>query len=160
MNRRIAAFTIAAVAVLGLTACAGGNASEETPEDASNSNEAAPAEETNTDQSVEDACGIVIPELTEAGTALSSIDPEAAAKDPQASVDQFNTFVDALGETVDKVSNTEVKDATAAVHEEFVKLSDMLNKVLVEQDLDAASDLNTVQSDVMEASTTLQELCS
>lgn len=158
MNRRIAAFAIATVAVLGLTACGGSPAAED--DASSNTGDSAPAEETNTDQSVEEACGIVIPELTEAAGALSDIDPSAAAEDPQATIDQFNTFVDSLGATVDKVSNTEVKDTTSAVHEQFVNLSDMLNKVLVEQDLDAASDLNTVQTDVMETSTALQELCS
>lgn len=156
MNRRIAAFTIAAVAVLGLTGCAG--AADEPSNDSADAGDSAPAEETSTDQSVEDACGIVIPQLTEASQAMSEIDPASA--DPQATVDQFNEYITKLGETVDSVSNTEVKEATAAVHEDFVAMGDVLTKVVVEQDLDAAGDLSTITSDVTESATALQELCS
>ena len=152
MNRRIAAWTIAAVAVLGLTACSGTPSASDGASD--NAGDNAPAEETNTDQSVEDACAIVIPELQEASGALSGIDP-TSIEDPQATVDQFNTFVVALGETADKVSNTEVKDATTAVYDNFVSLSEMLSKVLVEEDLEAASELGTVSTSVTESATTL-----
>lgn len=157
MNRRIAAWTIAAVAVLGLTACSGAPAAEEGNSSKEKTDSAA-VEETNTDQSVEDACGIVIPELTEASSAMSDID--AAAADPQATVDQFNTFVTSLGETVDKVSNPEVKEATTAVYDDFVTLSEMLQKVVVDQDVSAAEDLSTVTSDMTESATALQKLCS
>ena len=154
MNRRIAAWAIATVAVLGLTACSGAPA----PEEGTTNNDAAPAEETNTDQSVEEACGIVIPELTEASSAMSDVD--ATSTDPQAAVDQFSTVVTALGETADKVSNPEVKDATAAVYEDFVALGDVFSKVLIDQDMSAASDLNTITSEMTESATALQELCS
>lgn len=156
MNRRIAAFTIAAVAVLGLTGCAG--AADESSSDNADAGDSAPVEETGTDQSVEDACGIVIPQLTEASQAMSDIDPASA--DPQATVDQFNEYIAKLGETVDSVSNSEVKAATAAVHEDFVAMGDVLTKVVVEQDLDAAGDLSTITGDVTESATALQELCS
>lgn len=156
MNRRIAAFAIASVAVLGLTACSGG-ASDDTSNDAGDS---APAEETNTDQSVEEACGIVLPQLQEASTAMSDIDVSAAAEDPQATVDTFNGFIDALGSATDSVSNPEVKDATAAVYEDFVALGDVFSKVLIDQDMSAASDLNTITSEMTESATALQELCS
>ncbi len=156
MNRRIAAFTIAAVAVLGLTGCAG--AADESSNDNADAGDSAPVEETGTDQSVEDACGIVIPQLTEASQAMSDIDPTSA--DPQATVDQFNEYTAKLGETVDSVSNSEVKAATAAVHEDFVAMGDVLTKVVVEQDLDAAGDLSTITGDVTESATALQELCS
>ncbi|CAH0125955.1 MULTISPECIES: hypothetical protein [unclassified Microbacterium] len=156
MNRRIAAFAIATVAVLGLTACSG--AAEEPTSDKADSGDSAPAEETNTDQSVEDACGIVIPQLTEASNAMSSIDPASA--DPQATVDQFNEYIGKLGDTVDSVSNTEVKEATTAVYDDFVALGEVLTKVVVEQDLDAAGDLSTITSDVTESATALQQLCS
>lgn len=156
MNRRIAAWTIATVAVLGLTACSGAPAAEE---DATNdSAETAPEEETNTDQSVDDACGIVIPELTEASSALSGID--VASTDPEATVEEFKTFIAALGATVDKVSNAEVKEATTAVYDDFVTLGDILEKVVVDQDVSATEELSTVTSDMTESATALQELCS
>ncbi|HCS61813.1 MAG TPA: hypothetical protein DIW46_10540 [Microbacterium sp.] len=158
MNRRIAAWTIATVAVLGLTACSGAPAAEDASKDSDKADDSAAVEETNTDQSVEDACGIVIPEMTEASSAMNDVD--AAAADPQATVDQFNEVVTALGETADKVTNPEVKDATTAVYDDFVKLADILEKVVVDQDVSASEDLGTISSDMMESATALQELCS
>ncbi|MGM7670976.1 hypothetical protein [Microbacterium sp. A93] len=155
MNRRIAALTIATVAVLGLTACSG---SPSGSGDASG--DGAAAEQAQPNQSVADACAIVIPELTEASTAMGEIDPTAAGADPQAAVDQFNTFVETLGGTIDKVSNTEVKDATTAVYDDFAALSEVMSKVLVDQDLTATSDLGTITTDMTESATVLQELCS
>lgn len=161
MNRRIAAWTIATVAVLGLTACSGApSTSEDTSGDAAPSEEAAPAEETTSDQSVADACGIVIPELTEASSALGDIDPTATDVDPQETVDQFNSFVESLGGTIDKVSNTEVKDAATAVYEDFASLGEVMSKVLIDQDLEAASDMSTITTDMTASATALQELCS
>jgi len=159
MNRRIAAFAIATVAVLGLTACAGGNAADEQPTDSNSTEESAPAEETNTDQSVEDACGIVLPKLQEASGAAGEIDTTGAT-DPQTTVDQFSGVVDAFGEAADSVSNAEVKEATTAVYEDFVALGDVLSKVLIDQDMSAASDIGTITSDVTSSATALQELCS
>lgn len=157
MNRRIAAWTIAAVAVLGLTACSGSPAAED-----NTSNEAgdsAPVEETNTDQSVEDACGIVLPKLQDANAAASEIDTTGAT-DPQTTVDQFSTVVDAFGEAADSVDNAEVKEATSAVHEDFAALGDVLSKVLIDQDLTAAEGMTTITADLTESATALQELCS
>ncbi|MES2866999.1 hypothetical protein [Microbacterium profundi] len=157
MNRRIAAWTIAAVAVLGLSACSGSPAAED---DTSNgSGDSAPVEETNTDQSVEDACGIVLPKLQEANAAASEIDTTGAT-DPQTTVDQFSTVVDAFGEAADSVDNVEVKEATSAVHEDFAALGDVLSKVLIDQDLTAAEGMTTITADLTESATALQELCS
>lgn len=159
MNRRIAAFAIATVAILGLTACSGG-ASENTSSDSADSaDSSAPAEETNTDQSVEEACGIVLPKLQEASTAAGDIDTTGAT-DPQTTVDQFNTVVAAFGDAADSVSNEEVKAATTAVYEDFGALSEVLSKVLVDQDMSAASDLSTITSDMTDSATALQKLCS
>ncbi|MDQ0644727.1 hypothetical protein [Microbacterium murale] len=157
MNRRIAAWTIAAVAVLGLTACSGAPAAED--DKSTDSGDSAPVEETNTDQSVEEACGIVLPKLQEASSAAGEIDTTGAT-DPQTTVDQFNTVVDAFGEAADSVSNVEVQEATAAVHEDFVALSDVLSKVLIDQDLSAAENMGTITTDMTESATALQELCS
>lgn len=157
MNRRIAAFTIAAVAVLGLAGCAGSTAPADDKSD--QGGDSAPVEETNTDQSVEEACGIVIPKLQEATSASGEIDTTGAT-DPQTTVDQFNTIVEGLGEAADSVSNAEVKEATGAVHENFVALSDVLSKVLIDGDMTAAEDMTTIVSDMTDSATALQEVCS
>jgi len=158
MNRRIAAFAIATVAVLGLTACSGG-ASDDTSNESADSTDSAPAEETNTDQSVEEACGIVIPKLMEANSAATEIDTTGAT-DPQTTVDQFSAVVETFGDAADSVSNEEVKTATTAVYENFGAFSALLSKVLVDGDTSAASEVGTITSDITESATALQELCS
>lgn len=151
MNRKIAAFAIATVAVFGLTACSGASSSDGSADDS------APVE--NSNQSVEEACGIVLPKLQEASAATGDIDVSGAA-DPQTTVDQFDAVVTAFGDAASSVSNPEVKAATTAVYEDFGALGEVLTKVLVDQDLSAASDLSTISSDVTESATALQKLCS
>ena len=159
MNRRITAIAIASVAILGLAGCSSSSdeaADDQTTTTDESTEEAAPAG----DQSVEDACGIIIPELTEASSAVSGIDYTTAAEDPQGTVDQFNEVVTALGETADKITNEEVKPAVDTLYDSYSTLGELLQKVLVDQDTSAASDLTALQTDLTEAATTLGELCS
>ena len=68
MNRKIAAWTIAAVAVLGLTACSGAPSASDEGSDEITSSEA-PAENTaedTGDQSVADACKVATEDITAA----------------------------------------------------------------------------------------------
>ncbi|WP_160173199.1 hypothetical protein [Microbacterium sp. CH12i] len=58
------------------------------------------------------------------------------------------------------MTNPEVKEATTAVYDDFVSLGDLLSKVLLEEDLDAASEMGTITTAVTESGTALQELCS
>lgn len=156
MNRRIAAMTIAAVAILGLTACSG---SPSASDDSSTNNSSAPAEQ-NSDQSVADACAAAGEKVQAASTELSQLDVSAAAADPQGTVDAFSKTVDAIGEAADSVGNPEVKEAVAAVYEDFGALRDLLSKVLVDQDTSAASEMGTITADVQESSTALSTLCA
>jgi uncharacterized protein with HEPN domain len=159
MNRRLAVFAIAAVAALGLTACSGGSASPETEGDG-DTTATAPAEQPAADQSVEDACAEVQVKIQDASTAVSEIDVSTAADDPQATVDAFTETVEGVGEAADSVSNEEVKAAVTAVYEDFVALRDGLEQVLVEQNMDAASDLTTVATDVQTSAQELSTLCT
>lgn len=161
MNRRIAAWTIAAVAVLGLTACSGSPSTSDGASDTDDTSSSAPAE-TNTDQSVADACAIVSAKVTDATASLSGLDMTAAAADPQATVDQFSETVDAIGEAVDSVDNAEVKDATNAIFEDFTAMRDSLSKLLVEQDTstEAISAATATITAVQESTTAFTELCT
>ncbi|WP_243230689.1 hypothetical protein [Microbacterium sp. CIAB417] len=160
MNRTIAAWTIAVVAVLGLTACSGSPSASEPETDDSSTSEEAPAE-TTTDQSVADACAVVVPALTEASSSMSGLsDMEAAASDPQGTVDAFNETVASIGEAADSVTNAEVKEAATALHEQYTKLGDLLSAVLIDQDASAASDMSTLTTDLMDSATELSTLCA
>lgn len=162
MNRKIAAWTIAAVAVLGLTACSGTpSASDEGPDEATSS-EATEEKTTENagDQSVADACATATEQVGAANTTLSNLDLEAAAADPQGTVDAFTETVDAIGAAAESVNNAEVKDAVTALYEDFGKMRDVLSAVLVDQDMSAASEMTTITTDVTESATALSTLCA
>lgn len=153
MNRRFAVLTIAAAAALGLTACAGSPSAET----GGTADPAAAAPVSN--QSVADACGIVMTKVQEASTAMSSIDMLSTA-DPQASIDAFTVTVDSIGEAADSVSNPEVKAATSAVHEDYVSLRDLMSKVLIDQDMTVTEELNTTTTDLTTSAEALTTLCA
>lgn len=160
MNRKIAAWTIAAVAVLGLTACSGTPTASEPKTDDTTTSAEAPAENT-ADQSVADACAVVLPALSEASTSMSGLsDMEAAASDPQGTVDAFKETVATIGAAADSVTNAEVKEAAGAVHEQYTKLSDLLSAVLIDQDASAASEMTTLTTDLTDAATELSTVCA
>lgn len=160
MNRRLAALTIAAVAILGLTACSGSpSASESTSAPESS----APAEQSSapsSDQSVADACASAATQVQAATSELGSLDVSAAAADPQGTVDTFTQSVDAIGAAAESISNPEVKDAVTAVYEDFGAMRDVLSKVLVDGDQAAAAEMATVSADVQESALAIGELCN
>lgn len=165
MNRRIAAWTIAAVAVLGLTACSGAGPSDTKDDGASDSttSETAPAEQTETssaDQSVTDACQEVSEQVSAVSSSLSGLDVQAAQADPQGTVDRFSETVDAFGASAEAVGNIEVKEATSAVFEDFGAMRDLLSRLLIDQDQAAATEMLTVATDVQASITALGELCT
>ncbi|UYO96268.1 hypothetical protein OED01_11730 [Microbacterium sp. M28] len=160
MNRKIAALSIAAVAVLGLTACGG------TPSTADKANDSdkttaseAPAEST-AEQSVADACKAATEDITAATTSMSELDIEAATADPQTTLDTFTATTDAIGEVAASVNNAEVKESVTAIYEDFGKMRDLLSAVLVDQDMSVAADLTTVTSDLQASTTEFYELCA
>jgi flagellar biosynthesis/type III secretory pathway M-ring protein FliF/YscJ len=161
MKKTIAAWTIAAAAVFGLAACSSTSAETDTGADVESS-ASAPAEEEAPagDQSVADACSIVQSKIQEASSAVSSIDVSSASEDPQGTVDAFTETVDGVGEAVESVSNPEVKEATSAVYDDFVALRDLLSKVLIDQDMEAAGEMATAATDVQTSAQELGTLCS
>ena len=162
MNRKIAAWTIAAVAVLGLTACSGAPSASDEGSDEITSSEA-PAENTaedTGDQSVADACKVATEDITAATASLSNLDLEAATADPQGTLDTFTATTDALGTAVESVNNAEVKDAVTAIHEDFTELRDLLSAVLIDQDLAAAEGLTTMNADLQTSAAAFYTLCT
>ncbi len=156
MNRRIAVLTIAAAAMLGLSACSGSPASE--PGGTADSGTA--AEGTTSDQSVADACAVVQTKMEAASTALSEIDITSTTSDPQTTIDAFSETVDGIGDAAESVSNDEVKTATTAVHEDFVTVRDLMQKVLIDQDTSVAGELSTATAEMQTSGNELNTLCT
>lgn len=160
MNRRIAAWTIAAVAVLGLTACSGSPSASDDSNKTESSAPAEPTQEASSDQSVADACASATAQIQSATQSLTSLDVSAASADPQGTVDTFTESVDAIGAAAESVSNPEVKAAVTAVYEDFGAMRDLLSKVLVDGDTSVATEMSTVSADVQESALAVSELCA
>ncbi|MDR6868056.1 hypothetical protein J2Y69_002667 [Microbacterium resistens] len=151
MNRRFTALAIAAVAVLGLTACGG------TPAGSSTGAADKPAADT---QSVADACTDVGKAIQEASAGFSSLDFSAAASDPTSTVESFNKMTTAINDAAAKVGNEEVRTAAAAVGTSFGKLGDALQKALVDKDTSVLTDVSSLQSEMETSTQAFAKVCS
>ncbi|GAA2005650.1 hypothetical protein [Microbacterium ulmi] len=156
MKLRIAAWTLAAVAVLGLTACSAGP--ESTGETPAASAPAAPAETTASEQTVAEACVSMAGPLEEASTTLAKL--ADAAADPQAAVDAWTALVDAYQEVADTVTNAEVKAAATTAKDDLAAVRDAIAKIYVDGDTAALSDLTTATTDMQTSLTALSTLCA
>lgn len=158
MNRRALALTFTAAAVLGLTACSGATAVDESADTSSDSTSSSESAASG-DRSITEACADVQKAITEASGEFTSLDVDAAMADPQGTVQKFQGVADRIGDAVANAGNDEVKAAGEAVHAGYVTLADVLQKVLVDQDLSAIENLTTLQTDLVEDATAFAELC-
>ncbi|MDR2998514.1 MAG: hypothetical protein LBU78_10400 [Microbacterium sp.] len=156
MNRRIAAIAIAAVAVLGLTACSGAPASDSSSDKSGSASKEAPK---TADQSVSDACGIILPALQKAGSDVQSASADAAT-DPKGTVDKFATAIGEVEDAAAKVTNPDVKKPTDAIVTVYGQLRDVATKALVDKDTSALGDFNTVMSDLTDSAKELATVCA
>lgn len=160
MNRRIAAWTIAAVAVLGLTACSGGSA--DAPDDepaASAPSSATETEDTSAgEQSVSEACLSLAEPMQAAATTMSEL--STASSDPQSAVDAWTALVDAYKSGADSITNAEVNAAVTTVYEDTSAVRDALSKIYVDGDTGAMAELTTATTDMQTSSTALTSLCA
>ena len=157
MNRRIAALTIAAVSLLGLTACSstsGGTSGETSAPSSSAPTETAAASE----QTVAEACVSMAGPLQEASTTMGNL--AQASSDPQAAVDSWTALVDAYQKVADTVTNAEVKAAATAVRDDLATLRDAMQKVYVDLDMAAMSEFTDATAEWQASQTELQALCT
>jgi hypothetical protein len=159
MNRRIAAVTIALVAVLGLAGCTGTPNATETEKSSSSTETSAPTEQSS-GQTVAEACAIATSKVAGAASSLSSLDVNAAAADPEGTVATLTATADAIGEAADSVTNVEVKDAVTAVYEDFTTMRDLLSRVLIDKDTSAAAEMQTLATDIQTSTQAVSTLCS
>src|SRR5690242_2129831 len=101
MNRRIAALTMAAVALLGLTACTGPGSTPPKPS-VSTSGEADGSDgDAGDGQSVEEACALIQQTMTEATEEFSN----ASTEDPAAVVEAMKAAAEKLQDAASQISN-------------------------------------------------------
>lgn len=172
MNRRIAAWMTAAVAVFGLTACSGTPSATTAPPAPATTAPATsapaepatpapstPAEEPNADQSVAQACVSLAGPMAEASAAMAEL-ASVSTTDAQTAVDTWTALVDAFGKFSESVTNPEVKTLATQVHQDITALRDAMQKVFVDNDMGAMSDYTTAVTDWQASYTKLMELCA
>lgn len=158
MNRRFAAWTIAAVAALGLTACSAPTVTPSEPADVGSQ-----TPDITTDPSFATTCLDAAQKVVEAGSDMMEASNAIAGGtdiDPQATVDTFASAIDSLGAAADAATNPEIKAALGAVHDDFVAFGDVLSLVLIDQDYTAAQDLLPVANDIQDSMAAFQDLCT
>ena len=157
MNRRIAALTIAAVSLLGLTACSstsGGTSGETSAPSSSAPTETAAASE----QTVAEACVSMAGPLQEASTTMGNL--AQASSDPQAAVDSWTALVDAYQKVADTVTNADVMAAATTATTDLTAVRDALSKIYVDGDTGALGDLTTATTNMQTSLTALNKLCA
>lgn len=156
MKRQIAAWTIAAVAVLGLAACSGtpGTGTSTSTDKSSSSENSAPSAQT-----VAEACAIVNAQVSASASELSGLDINAATADPEGTIATLTETADAIGAAADSVTNQDVKDGVTAVYEDFSTLRDLLSRVLIDKDTSAAAEVGTLATDIQESTQAMGALC-
>ncbi len=158
MNRRIAAWPIAVVTMLGLAACSGSPSAAPATSAPVTTAPSTPVAGTSAGQSVSEACISMAGPLAEASTAMAKIASVDKA-DAQSAVKTWTTLVDAFRKVADSVSNQEVKAAATTLHKDLAAVRDALKKIYLDGDMTAMSDLTTASTDMQTSYTALNKLC-
>lgn len=111
------------------------------------------------DLSMMNDCMSLMEPLQEANLALVKI-AESATNDPQSAVDMWRALSQAFEDFGNTAANIEVAELSAAVGETGHALTDVLQKIYVDQDLSAASEFNTANDAFFAAYQELLELCN
>ncbi|WP_137844174.1 hypothetical protein [Microbacterium sp. 2FI] len=153
LPRRIAAVTIAVVAVFGVTACSafplGGPAASET---------AAPSEADasgDEGQSTQDACALVQETIEEATAEFDNLD----AENPAAVVEAMEAAAQSLADVSSEVTNDEVAALLPSLESMFEQVSEVM-AAIVAGETDKLTELSDLGTSFQETTTQFQELCA
>ena len=154
MNRTITSLALAALAVLGLTACASGTS------DDSGATDSGTASQAPATQTVVEACADLVGPLGDMGEAMTSVDTTAVMDDPHTAVEAFTDGAEALSAAAGSIGNEEVRAAVDLAHDDLVTMRDAMSKVLLDGDLSAAGDMATAAGNMQTSMLALADLCT
>lgn len=147
MSHRIAAAAIAAIAVLGLTACtppaSGGPTSSVSD---------APGDD---GQSKAQACDLVQASIEDATAEFEN----ATTDDPAAAVESMKGAAARIADTATQITNDEVAAVLPAVQAMFTDAAEVM-EAIVSGDASRIEDLNGLGAQFQETSATFQEICT
>lgn len=171
MKQRITLWTVAAAALLALSACSAPPAPQDPEVSSPPAAQEAPAEETaptETPASVEpaeldaatiQACQDMAGPFAEASAGMLNILSDSKIP-PQEVVDMWTLLVEALGKISETATVQEVKEAAAVAYTDFAALRDAMQKVYVEGDFAAMSDYLSATQAIEDSYPALLALCS
>ncbi len=155
MHRRIAALTLVAVAILGLTACTGSADPGATPSNsaggAGDAHEDAPGDEGQTTQ---DACSLLhqtIAEATEAYDATEDATPESV-------VEAMQSATETLSQVSPQITNDDVAALLPDLIDMFAQTAEVMGAI-ISGDTDALGQLSELGDEFTDTTSRYQELC-
>ena len=152
LPHRLAALTIAAVAVLGLAGCTGIASGSATPAPESSTSDSGSAEGT---QTAEEACALVNDIMTEATAEFENMDPN----DPDAVVQGMEAAVQSLDDAAAQVTNEEVAAILPELQDMFQQVGDLMTAI-IDGDTGKLTELEEVAGGFQETALKFQELCA
>ena len=150
MSRRIAALSIIAAAVFGLTACTSSPTAPTSTPTSQNSDQ--PGDE---GQSTADACGLVQQSIEDATAEFEN----AATTDPATAAQAMISAAERLADTAAQVTNDEVAALLPELQDMFAKVGEVMNAV-VTGDASKAGELAQLGTELRETSEAFQEVCA
>jgi len=151
MYRRVTALTIAAAALLGVTACTASPAPSPT---AARTAEASATPDAD-GQSVAEACALVQDTIEQAAEDFRS----TAQDDPSAVVEAMNNAVAKLGEAAEQITNEDVAAVLPGLEEMFTTAAGVLQDI-VEGDVSKIGELATMGETFQETVQQFEDLCA
>ncbi|WP_374314175.1 hypothetical protein [Microbacterium sp.] len=143
VSRRLAAVTIAAAAVFGLTACTGAGpaASDSTGPSAGG-------------QTTEEACRLVSDTITAATDEFE----QATTEDPAAVADAFHAAAESIADASSQVTNEEVAAVLPSLQQLFGDVADLL-PAIIEGDTSKAAEFEQMGADLQASMQEFDALC-
>ena len=156
MHRRIAAFTIGAVALLGLTACTGSadpSASTSSSRGAGGG-DAATDEAGDDGQSTQDACALISETIADATDAFDS----AEESTPESVVAAMKSASETLSRVTDEITNDEVAVLLPDLVDMYAQTAEVMEAALV-GDTAGLTQLSDLGDEFTDTTARFQELC-
>jgi hypothetical protein len=151
-NNRLSIFAILGVAGLLLTGCSSSNDSGDTESGGSSS---APVAE---EQSVEEACNVLIEGVTEMQSDLTENSAELQS-DPEAALAAYNEVVALFEENASEITNEEVKPAADKIGEVFSTFGETMEAAATDPESVDPQAITDYTTDLQAATTELDEVC-
>ncbi|MHC2999514.1 hypothetical protein [Microbacterium sp. HJ5] len=156
-SRRIAALTLAAVAVFGLAGCTGFPAGSGTPAPSTSSTADGGAGAGSDDgtQTTAEACQLVQDTITDATAEFE----QATTDDPAAVAEAFQAAAQSIADATGEVSNEEVAALLPPLQDVFERVAEVL-PAIIEGDTSRTEEFQELGADLQTSMEQFNELCT